>query len=103
MANETKHTPGPWTPAKETAHTRAQVFEGGDYARQIADVFGESYETRAANARLIAAAPEMLACLKAWIEAERDAHFEEQAHDPEGCRYCESLAVIAEVENWDKR
>lgn len=50
------------------------------------------------RARLIAEAPAMLDALKVWVDAERDAHFEEQAHDPEGCRYCESLAIIARAE-----
>lgn len=48
--------------------------------------------------RLIAAAPKMYELLKAWVEAEQDAHFEEQSHDAEGCRYCESVAAIAKVE-----
>jgi hypothetical protein len=41
---------------------------------------------------------ELLEALRAWVEAEQDAHFEEQAHDEKGCRYCESIAAIRKAE-----
>ena len=49
-----KHTPGPWEENCETEYVPAQVWAEG---RQLAEVYGECREARAANARLIAAAP----------------------------------------------
>jgi hypothetical protein len=56
-----KHTPGPWEAKRETDYVPAQVWAAG---RQLAEVYGESREPRAANARLIAAAPELLKALQ---------------------------------------
>jgi hypothetical protein len=59
QANETKHTPGPWTnsPSCHVYSPRGEL---------VADA-GESYtlaiSTMEANARLIAAAPDLLAAL----------------------------------------
>ena len=64
----TQHTPGPWTYKRD--YTRPDAI-GGDYFYDICDadgkplnivVFGE------ANARLIAAAPDMLEALKDIVE-----------------------------------
>ncbi len=77
--NEAKHTPGPWRPH----HTGA--------TRVIANVPGHEGETHticntwssplspprteaAANARLIAAAPDLLAVVEALMQAERDGY-----------------------------
>lgn len=62
-----KHTPGPWTlvkvPASRTWEIHAPTW------RDLADVFGNAasdlHEEGSANARLIAAAPELLEALKA--------------------------------------
>jgi hypothetical protein len=56
-----KHTPGPWEAKRETDYVPVQVWAEG---RQIPEVYGECREARAANARLIAAAPELLKALR---------------------------------------
>jgi hypothetical protein len=75
-----KHTPGPWHLGSHGeqynfAHVRAG---SDDSAETIAEVFGlyintgragQKNEEAIANARLIAAAPELLAALKACREA----------------------------------
>lgn len=63
----TKHTPGPWEflPGRDP---HDNVFTVGRPHRRIASVFAaeETDNENAANARLIAAAPKMLAALK-WV------------------------------------
>jgi hypothetical protein len=56
-----KHTPGPWEAKCETDYVPAQVWAEG---RQLAEVYGESREARAANTHLIGAAPELLKALQ---------------------------------------
>lgn len=55
------HTPGPWATKPETKYGPAQVRADG---QALADVFGEDRATRAANACLIAAAPDLLKALE---------------------------------------
>ena len=57
------HTPGPWT-TQEWGDAAIQIIGPSD--EEIADLDGdpEGWEVRAANARLIAAAPELLAALE---------------------------------------
>lgn len=71
--SEAKHTPGPWTyRAADAIHGSPQTYEALVYGRDnhnyVADVFGvtrnESSIPWEANARLIAAAPELLAHAK---------------------------------------
>ena len=65
-AEKASHTPGPWETKPETDYVPAQVWADG---RQLAEVYGEDRATRAINARLMAAAPELLeACeIALWI------------------------------------
>jgi hypothetical protein len=56
----TKHTPGPWVIGKRD-HDVVMVDTASGTA--ICDVYGES-DDRPANARLIAAAPDLLAALE---------------------------------------
>ena len=68
MKTETKHTQGPWK--AHVAHellnvvTDSVVTVDGLHVADVAS-YGASIATRNANARLIAAAPELLAALKA--------------------------------------
>lgn len=67
---KTEYTPGPWRPRPETDLTCAQVFrdgraDGGEAL--LADVYGGSYAARSANARLMAAAPDLLDALQALL------------------------------------
>ena len=61
---EEMHTKGPWEadPANEA------VFDPKDNTT-LADVFGDTREERTANARLIAAAPELLEACKGALAA----------------------------------
>lgn len=59
-------TPGPWESKKESSYVPAQVWAEG---RQLCEVYGESKDTRAANARIMAAAPDLYAALKLMLEA----------------------------------
>lgn len=77
MADELKHTPGPWLtePGDTMIGIRAESQQG---FYRVADVGGEPYwkkftPTDEANACLIAAAPDMLAALKnAMASADED-------------------------------
>ncbi len=60
----TKHTPGPW----EVSHTDQCTYVGAT-EMCIAEIFDESEGSYEANARLIAAAPELLAALRTIHEA----------------------------------
>lgn len=58
---DTQHTPGPW-------QADSDAYVVNEYNQVIADVFindDDNWRERAANARLIAAAPELLAALQA--------------------------------------
>ena len=66
-----KHTPGPWT-VKEDLHYGDEFWYGGPKGFTITvgpavlgDTTKRTIPEQQANARLIAAAPELLACLKA--------------------------------------
>jgi hypothetical protein len=68
MLTSTTHTPGPWT-LGASREILGRAFDGS--ARNICDtVRGGSPEAAEANARLIAAAPEMLDALKAVLKIE---------------------------------
>lgn len=66
----TKHTPGPWFVLDVTRHNwRARVApESNPRLNTAALVFGHSEDHVTANARLIAAAPELLAALEDLLE-----------------------------------
>ncbi len=65
-----EHTDGPWTATKKSSHY--QITDLGDFP--LAEVYGMSAfgpELCEANARLISAAPDLLAALEevdAWVE-----------------------------------
>lgn len=68
MTAETKHTPGPWLAEVSAAKVAWIQGSNGEWA---ALACGETDASAAANARLIAAAPDMLEALTALVE--RDA------------------------------
>ncbi len=70
----TKHTPGPWSVGHVTVNTRERKWKdifvpGGHIARCYLDTAVGSQQ--AANIKLIAAAPELLAALREIIEQAR--------------------------------
>ena len=63
----TKHTPGPWhTRVYHGEAVRDGVAVYGDGITVVRDIWGRTLEQSAANAALIAAAPDMLAALE-WV------------------------------------
>lgn len=77
----TKHTPGPWTrkraiPDDDTISRL--VFAGDDLIATVHDLEDAGHEAFA-NARLIAAAPELLAALQELV-AEWDARHADEDH-----------------------
>lgn len=85
-----EHTPGPWL--AETPSCKGSWVKGSG-GKWTALACGESDENAGANARLIAAAPDMLAALKAFLAA---ADFE----DGEGAKALAADA-IAKAEGTD--
>lgn len=68
-----EHTPGPWEVADFGDNYYGQRY--GEVAFLLAKE-GASFEATEANARLIAAAPDLLAALCDFVAAfDRDAHF----------------------------
>jgi len=60
----TKHTPGPWA----VNDGQEVVADDGAGTRLLCRCHAGHYEERSANARLIAAAPDLLAALKVALE-----------------------------------
>jgi len=66
----TKHTPGPWAVADVG---EVVVCATGRTLCDVYSSFGTGEEQADADARLIAAAPDLLAALEAFVEAEHAA------------------------------
>lgn len=84
------HTPGPWEYAiEEDGGDNPDIAIVDKDGNIICDTGGGEYQARLTNARLIAAAPELLAELKKWLEWAKD----------EGVQGIESTkALIAKAE-----
>ena len=79
---KTKHTPGPWQ-VGSTIALRHRVIDGN--ANEVATMKGEFELEKQANARLIAAAPEMYRLLHAiWSKTD-------PSKDPKTCRAIANL------------
>ena len=63
----TQHTPGPWHIGLRTAHSKRDVYGPLGELVALADAVFTDLATAQANARLIAAAPDLLATLKNLI------------------------------------
>lgn len=73
LATRPAHTPGPWRSRLSTNAAKALNVEAGTLGHNIALVNrhgNKNLQEAAANARLIAAAPDMLAALKAVVAHE---------------------------------
>ena len=93
--NESNHTPGEWEIRDNDYFPNQKTIETDGSSRVIA-VIDKSDEEDLANARLIAAAPELLAALMVLVDHAREAypHFE----DTRGQRDIgEALAAIAKA------
>lgn len=67
MPNETKHTPGPWRFAQNQMGHITFIIAPADQNGAIGEIYGQD-EGAMANARLIAAAPDLLGILKRMTE-----------------------------------
>ena len=93
---ETEHTPGPWYHRPEEPCVEAQLDSGCNILVAMCD--GGGYVTPAAaqaNARLIAAAPDLLNCLSRLVDDLTESHEDELNSDHSGdgpdCSYCRNI------------
>lgn len=97
------HTPGPWELGEKRGVWVGPVVMADNGSRGVAFVCGESD----ANARLIAAAPELLAALRGvlhWAECEckRLAGDTPPNDEPPMCDYCVARLAIDKAEGSDE-
>ena len=83
-----QHTPGPWK------LTDGSSFVRDNHKNVIADVWQDSIS----NLRLIAAAPDLLAALRAFVEQRDKLAGFPQAVDPYSGAYVAARAAIAKAE-----
>jgi hypothetical protein len=67
-----KHTPGPWFHKTDFGQVGSVETADGDVIAQAQSLGPLDHERRNANARLIAAAPDLLAALKLVLEDARE-------------------------------
>lgn len=83
----TKHTPGPWTIGATIGQTR-HIHAAGDERSIFASVYGHNRNNVAADAQLIAAAPDLLLIAHAAYHA-----LESYAHGNASPELAESIAA----------
>ena len=66
--SESKHTPGPWEPYRNPSYWEVRA-KGGEVASICPSKYSFGIDAEIANARLIAAAPDLLAALEEIREA----------------------------------
>lgn len=104
----TQHTPGPWKAVRNASFWEVvtpppgqTLDQANEYSPSLAYVWGEGEEQAEANARLIAAVPDLLEALKA-MEARfgcRSSRQEDQPktygchHMADTCTQCEGLVT----------
>ena len=89
--SEAKHTPGPW---QWTQHFDPTISIYKDGFGQIARLYDSSAGTGKANARLIAAAPDLLDALKALTHS---LDVEDLVHDDQRSSFAAAIAAIAKA------
>ena len=97
------HTPGPWSNDHSHPEWERNVVWAGDLV--VAHVVDDQHDDADANAHLIAAAPELLAALKMWMELETTCDGRRPCYcdDPEiakhgKCYACMATDAIAKAE-----
>ncbi|WP_051439464.1 hypothetical protein [Bordetella petrii] len=63
----TKHTPGPWMVLPSVVPTQFAILTEHGVRQDVAVTYGFDHTPREANARLIAAAPELLEALEEFV------------------------------------
>jgi hypothetical protein len=92
-ASHASHTPGPWENDRQTVYSVNGVHE-----QEIAEVYGNADGNAEANARLIAAAPELLEALKRITDAIEGTEPSQHVLD---CLYKVAIKAIAKAEGRD--
>lgn len=102
MQTKTTHTPGPWTQA--TNHTQyaqdpesVTIFSVSDAEIAPGRAYGDRREQMWANARLIAAAPEMLAFITDLAENWAN-HRGDHSVLFESCDHCRARALLGRID-----
>jgi peroxiredoxin len=92
---KTKHTPGPWT-AKEALQYKGIGWSSSIHANDefLTDSWGDTKQQAEANARLIAAAPDLLKALQWLLE---DADDRGEIRDDDGELYDDWKNAIAAI------
>ena len=87
------HTPGPWS---DTGHDgKDNLIVEGEYGSICAVWRGNGYACQAADARLISAAPDLLAACKVALNAIREHNFKQS--NLGNCIIEESYALITAI------
>ena len=81
MNTNAKHTPGPWTAASQDTETNEIPIKCGKSILARVAPRPHRDATQEANARLIAAAPELLAAVRSHHSAEAPSAFEASGHN----------------------
>ena len=91
MTTQAKHTPGPWSVTETFCNNACNrlVVKRKTWGGEVVADLGEAPDANRANARFIAAAPEMLEALRAMVAR---APFIDQSVTAEGLANCEALA-----------
>lgn len=101
---KTKHTPGPWQVNGswlniETGnrHTAVESVLPGGFGMVASLEHSFTRESEEANARLIAAAPELLEALKELVN-DGECYCADNVASKETCRHCKARAAIAKAQ-----
>jgi hypothetical protein len=89
------HTPGPW----EARPNDGQIILNGSNCYDIQEIFNDAGGFNPADIRLMAAAPDMLAALKMWMELETTCDGRRICYcdDPEVAQHGKCYACVAEA------
>lgn len=96
VEGEAMHTPGPWEAGRSDMSTIVDgfdskwVYAGDKYVAVASGANVSEWDEVMANARLIAAAPEMLDALRALMA------------EPHGCTHCDSGKLRKPVHKYDE-
>jgi hypothetical protein len=92
----TQHTPGPWEICQEWPEENQRKIQPQDSTTGLALAFGDTEEEANANARLIAAAPQMLNALHTALDAIGDT-YEARDNDSQGEMIRDIIAAAIEA------
>ena len=90
----TQHTPGPWAAIDRTdgLRTLTHITNGAHIVCSLGSTRADGSPNHSANARLIAAAPQMLEALRAALEAMGDTYDARDAAGAEGEQLRDQIA-----------